>query len=230
MELTQREIELLLGTKLFRGIGSDKLLEMLTCLYARRKSYGPGETVVEEGAEVTEVGIVLSGHARSLTRSASGDPLIISLLEQGSFIGVLLAASRNRKSPVTVEAKEPLSVLFFPAEKLISACEKNCPAHADLLRNYLDSVAEKSLTLNDRIDCLIRRGVREKIMTYLALVSDEKGVCARDGAREFAIPLDRNGLADYLNIERSALSRELSRMKRDGLIEYHKNFFRICAK
>lgn len=221
MELSEQEQEILARSKLFAGIRPDRLPDMLSCLHARREEFPAGAVVVQEGEQVFDVGLVLSGHARSLKMDGSGEPLIISLLEQGSFLGVLLAASRDRKSPVSVQAQEPLSVIFFPAERLIFPCEKGCADHELLLRSFLDSVAEKSLALNDRIDCLIRRSVREKVETYLARVSAEKG------SREFSIPLDRSAMANYLNVERSALSRELSRMQADGLIEYRKSFFRL---
>lgn len=221
MKLSETEREILLHSTLFTGIPGDRLPDMLSCLCAHREEYPPQAAVVREGEEVSDVGLVLSGHARSLKMDSFGEPVIISLLEQGSFLGVLLAASRNRKSPVTVQAQEPLSVIFFPAERLIFPCEKACADHSLLLRNFLDSVSEKSLVLNDRIDCLIRRSVRDKVETYLTRVSAEKG------SREFTVPLDRNAMANYLNVERSALSRELSRMQADGLIEYRKNSFRL---
>ena len=144
--------------------------------------------------------------------------MIISLLEKGSFIGILLAASRDRRSPVSVQAQETLDGLFLPAERMI---HPDSGEQEILLRNFLDSVAEQSLTLNDRISCLIRHSVREKVSTYLSRLAREKN------CREFSIPMDRNAMANYLNVERSALSRELSHMRADGLIEYRKSFFRL---
>lgn len=221
MELTPSDRETLLRSKLFAGIAEDRLTELLPCLGAVRREYPAGAVVIREGEQVQDVGLVLSGHARSLKKVDGGPPLIISLQERGSFLGVLLAASRERKSPLTVEAQDALCVLFFPAECLIFPCEKNCGDHALLLRNFLDSVAEMSLTLNDRIECLIRPSVREKITAYLSRVSKERG------SREFSIPLDRSAMARYLNVERSALSRELSRMKAEGLLDYRKNVFSL---
>lgn len=221
MELTPSDRETLLRSKLFAGIAEDRLTELLPCLGAVRREYAGGAVVIREGEQVQDVGLVLSGHARSLKKVDGGPPLIISLQERGSFLGVLLAASRERKSPLTVEAQDALCVLFFPAECLIFPCEKNCADHALLLRNFLDSVAEMSLTLNDRIECLIRPSVREKITAYLSRVSKERG------SREFSIPLDRSAMARYLNVERSALSRELSRMKAEGLLDYRKNVFSL---
>lgn len=221
MELTQEERELLLRSKLFYGVAQERLDTLLTCLGAKRRDYPAGAVVIHEGEQVEEVGLVLSGHACSLKHVEHGEPLMISLQERGSFLGVLLAASRSRKSPLTVQTQEELSVLFFPAERLIFPCERSCADHTLLLRNFLDSVAEMSLTLNDRIECLIRPSVREKVTAYLQRVSQERGT------REFTIPLDRTAMARYLNVERSALSRELSRMKAEGLIDYRKNHFEV---
>ena len=216
-------LSILQGTKLFSGMAPAKIEELLRCLNAHPIKYGAGETIVVEGSEVREVGIVLSGHARSLRSDAAGNQLIITLLETGSFIGVLLAASRDRRSPVSVQAQEPVTVLFFSAERLMTPCEKNCAKHGLLLRNYFDSISEKSLVLHDRIDCLIRHTVREKVLAYLQRAAEE----AHSGS--FTIPLDRSAMASYLNVERSALSRELSRMKRDGLIDYSKNRFHLLS-
>lgn len=221
MELTHEEQETVLQSKLFYGVTPQHLGALLTCLTAERRHYPAGAIVIEEGEQVHQVGLVLSGHARSLKKVENSEPLIISLQEKGSFLGVLLAASRTRKSPLTVQAQEDLSVLFFPAERLIFPCEQSCADHAMLLRNFLDSVAEMSLTLNDRIECLIRPSVREKITAYLQRVSQERGTTS------FTVPLDRSAMARYLNVERSALSRELSRMKAEGLIDYWKNHFEM---
>lgn len=221
MELTQEEQAVLEGSGLFQGISQEKLFSMLSCLQAFRREFAAGELVLREGELAENVGLVLSGHAASLKLGRHGEELILTLLEQGSFLGVLVAASREKKSPVFVRAETPLSVIFFPARQLSSPCESACPEHTQLTRNFLAAVAEKSLTLNDRIDCLVRRGVREKVQVYLLHMAKKRG------SPEFTIPLDREAMAGYLNVDRAALSRELSRMKAEGLIEYRKSFFRL---
>ena len=212
MTLTQADQATLLGSKLFAGVSYAALPGLLDQLHARLETFPAGAVLVRRGEQVREVGVVLAGSARSLIRDAAGGELIVSLVEPGSFLGVLLAASRTRKSPVTVQATQETTAIFFPAREL---------TRSPLLENFLDSVAEQSLSLNDRIDCLIRRSVREKVSTYLLRTA------ARQGSREITLPLDREAMANYLNVERSALSRELSRMKADGLIDYRKNVFRL---
>ena len=109
----------------------------------------------------------------------------------------------------------------IPFERVLARCEKACPRHDRLLRNYISIVAKKGLVLHERIDCLLRPTIREKILTYLQCIAREQQ------KRTFTIPMNRNSMAEYLNVERSALSRELSYMKRDGIIDYHKNTFRL---
>lgn len=208
-------------TGLFAGLTPREISDMLPCLRPRPVQYGQGETVLWEGEPVEEIGIVTAGQARSVKTDYSGRTVIVTLLGEGSYIGVLLAASHSRLSPVSVEALTPLTVLFFPLVSLIRRCPKACQRHDRLLLNILDGIAEKALILHDRNDCLIRPTVREKVLIYLTRVAKEKK------NRAFVIPLDRSAMAEYLNVDRSALSRELSRMHRDGLIDFYKNHFTL---
>jgi CRP-like cAMP-binding protein len=215
--------ESLVQTKLFSGIAPNEIAGLLDCVHARLSEYVQSEIIIEEGSHVREFGILLTGQGRSVKWDASDRMIIITLLQKGSEIGVLLAASPERKSPVSVQAVEDVSALLIPYDRLIARCGKACPGHEKLLRNYIGIVAEKGLVLHERLDCLLKPTVRDKIMNYLSQVSrDQK-------SRMVTIPMNRNAMAEYLNIERSALSRELSYMQRDGLIEYHRNSFRLLS-
>ena len=191
------------------------------CLDIRQSEYQKGETILWEGDIINDIGIVLRGHGRSVKNDISGRTVIVSHLEEGSFIGVLLAASKERKSPVSVEALDHLCVLFISFASIVKRCEKACPRHDRLIFNILDGIAEKALVLHDRNDCLIKPTVREKILTFLTKEAKEYN------SKTFSITLDRKSMAEYLNVERSALSRELSQMRKDGIIDFYKNSFRI---
>lgn len=208
-------------TDIFAGIASNDIEEMMGCLKARSIAYEKNEMVLWEGDKVEDIGIVLSGHGRSIKEDISGKTVIVTLLEKGSLIGVLLAASRERKSPVSVQALSHLSVLFIPMENVLKRCTKACERHDRLLRNVLDGIAEKALVLHDRNDCLIKPSIREKLLTYLTGVAKTQGSCT------ITLPFDRCAMAEYLNVNRSALSRELSKMRKDGLIDFYKNSFRL---
>lgn len=214
-------IEDLKQTNLFFNIEPEEMDGLLHCLCAKYVRYAKGDTIIEEGNKVYDFGIVLSGHGRAIKWEPSDRVILISLLKKGSEIGVILAASLEHKSPVTVQAEDDVLVLQIPFERVLARCEKACPRHDRLLRNYISIVAEKGLVLHERIDCLLRPTIREKILTYLQRIAREQQ------KRTFTIPMNRNAMAEYLNVERSALSRELSYMKRDGIIDYHKNTFRL---
>ena len=213
--------QVLAQTELFAGIAPHDIETLLMCLDIRQSEYQKGETVLWEGDIINDIGIVLRGHGRSVKNDISGRTVIVSHLEEGSFIGVLLAASKERKSPVSVEALDHLCVLFISFASIVKRCEKVCPRHDRLIFNILDGIAEKALVLHDRNDCLIKPTVREKILTFLTKAAKEYK------SKTFSIPLDRKTMAEYLNVERSALSRELSQMRRDGIIDFYKNSFRI---
>lgn len=211
-------------TALFAGLGTKEIVQLLDCVRARRVRFAKDELIIEEGNQIHEFGILLSGCARSIKWDASDKLIIITLLEKGSEIGVLLAASPERESPVSVQAQENVSMLLIPYERLIAHCGKACLGHERLLRNYIGIVAEKGLVLHERLDCLLKPTVREKILSYLLRIASEQQ------SQSISIPMNRNEMAEYLNIERSALSRELSYMKRDGLIAYHRNRFWLLDK
>ena len=215
------QVETLAQTILFSGIKPKEIGGLLDCVHARRVEYAKGEMIIEEGNAISDFGILLSGHARSIKWDATDRLIIITLLQQGSEVGVLLAASPERESPVSVQAQADVSALLIPFDCLLARCAKACPKHDRLLRNYIGIVAGKGLVLHDRIDCLLKPTLRDKIMNYLLRVSREQQSPA------FTIPMNRNAMSEYLNIERSALSRELSYMKRDGLIDYHRNRFEV---
>lgn len=214
-------IPVLAQTKMFSGIAPDEIFPLLDCIHARRAEYSKGDFIIEEGASIYDFGIMLSGHGRSIKWDAQDRLIMISLLEPGSEIGVLLAASPEHKSPVFVQAQDAVSVLHIPYNRLLDRCPETCPKHERLLRNYISIVAEKGLLLHERIDCLLKPSLRGKILTYLLRMSRDQQ------SRVFEIPMNRNEMAEYLNIERSALSRELSCMKRDGIIDYYRNSFRL---
>ena len=211
----------LAGTELFARIGLDELEGLLGCIRARCANYKKGDFIIEEGSAVTEFGVMLSGHGRSIKWDASGKLIILTLIGKGDVLGVMLAAMPGYKSPVAVQAAGDSAVMLAPFDRVAARCEKNCPRHEQLLKNYLGAVARKGLELHERLNCLLSHTARDKILAYLLKISREQQ------SRTFYAPIDRNTMAEYLNIERSALSRELSRMKKDGLLDYHKNCFRL---
>lgn len=213
--------DILAESQLFEGISAGKITLILPCLAAVRRKYEKGGTIIWEGESVNEIGILLSGKAISLKTDANGNQVIVTLLKPGSYIGILLATSRERRSPVTVQVQEAAEAFFIPVRNFLS---ENYPCRVQILENLLNGISEKALVLHDRNDCLIKPTIRDKVLTFLL---EESRKC---GADSFKLELGRDDMAEYLDVNRSALSRELSWMKRDGLIDYRKNWFRLLIK
>ena len=207
--------------KLFSGMKTNEIEKLLDCLQAKLVHYASGEFIIEEGDNIHTFGIMLSGHARSIKWDSSDRIIILTLLEKGSEIGIMLAAQPEKESPVYVQAQEDVIVLQISYDLMFTNPVKVCLKYETFLRNYIAIVAEKGILLHERITCLTKTTVREKILTYLHDISHKQK------SSVIQLPLNRNALSEYLNIERSALSRELSNMKKDGLIDYHLNTFKL---
>lgn len=212
-------MDALAKSSLFDGIALRAIPGLVSGLGAVTKSYDKGEMILWEGDRTDRVGILLSGRARSTKTDPHGRQVIVTLLEPGSYIGLLLAASGGRPSPVSVETLEFARVLFMPLSPLIS--RREIPGQERLMTNLMRDLAGKALLLHDRNDCLIRSSIRDKVLTFLAREAENAG------KRAFTVRMNREAMADYLHVDRSALSRELSHMQRDGLITFHKNRFQL---
>jgi CRP-like cAMP-binding protein len=197
--------------------------KLLLCLGAQTKHYTGGECLLREGEPADRLGLILSGSAEAVKHELSGKRLIVSRPGQGSVFGDVLSLSSERQSPVTVTALEDVSALLIPTARLLDPCRERCAGHEKLIRNLLHNILRKYFELHDRLFCVTQPTVRDKVMLFLENASEAAG----SRGRVFSIPYDRAALAEYLNVERSALSRELSAMKRDGLIDFYKNMFRI---
>lgn len=213
--------ELLSKHPLFEGISRDETLHLLDCAASSIQSGAKGDILIHEMSMVESPGLLLSGRAEASRLDPEGRRLLIKLLEPGGLFGEILSIGNHQKSPVTVTLTEDSRWVRLNFDWMIGRCEKACASHTRILRNLLSLVSVQYFELHERLGCLIRPSLREKILCYLQSVS------AETGSRTFRIPFDRASLADYLAADRSALSRELSHMKRDGLIDYYKGSFRL---
>lgn len=214
-------LKVLERASLFKEVDPIDLEHLIVCLEVSSKKYEASECVIQLGQEVNHIGIVVEGQVEVVKENIVGDRNIMVVLEPSHIFGEGIVCTTKRLSPVTVRAKTKATILFIPYEKIIITCGKSCSFHSQLIRNMLRLLGEKNYTLNHKIDFLILKGMREKITLYLleqARVSESMA---------FNINLSRNDLAEYLNVSRSAMSRELSRMKEEGLIDYYKNSFKI---
>jgi len=206
-------------SSMFDGIGIDNLSALFSCLGARRVRLAKGEPLFRTDEKADRFGVVLSGSLAASTYDANGKRTLIKLIRAPEAVAAAQALSGADAMSVDVEANEESEVLLLKAARIVTPCENACAFHARLVRNIMRTLAVKTLELNRKIDILSRRATADRLMAYLHAASKE------NGSHEFDIPLDRQGLADYLCVERSALSAEISRLSRAGAISAHKRHF-----
>jgi CRP-like cAMP-binding protein len=192
---------------------------MLSCLSAKTASYMKDEIILLSGDTVSYVGLVLSGGIKIIKEDANGNITIIAELSVSEIFGEVFACADISQSPVTVQASEDTEVLFINYKRIITSCPAACPFHTKLIENMLKLIAKKILMLNKKIEILSKRTTREKLLCFFDL--------QRGAAKKFTISLNREELAHYLCVDRSAMSNELCRMRDEGLIKFQKNKFEI---
>ena len=211
--------EAIKNNPLFLEIAFIDFERMFSCLSARKKSYKKGEFILLSDDTVSFVGFVLSGNVKILKEAADGNIIVLTELSVSDSFAEVFACAGVLKSPVTVEATNDAEILLIDYRRIITTCPSACPFHAKLVENMLKVVAKKNLFLNQKIEILSKRTTREKLLCFFDI--------QRGAAKRFAIPYNREELAQYLCVDRSAMSNELCKMRDDGLIRFQKNTFEI---
>ena len=206
-------------TQLFAGVGEESLSAMLSCLGARSCSYQKGEYVLRQGAHLSDILVLVEGELHIQKDDYWGNRSILGHIAAGEMFGEAYAAVPNEPLMVDVVAVEDTVVLFLNLAKMQTTCTHACPHHARISASVTAIIARKSLDLSRRILHVAPKTIRGKVLAYLSDIAE------RTGENEFDIPFDRQQLADYLGVDRSALSAELSRMQKAGLIETRRSHF-----
>ncbi|MGN0478382.1 MAG: Crp/Fnr family transcriptional regulator [Hominenteromicrobium sp.] len=206
-------------TPLFRDIRPDEAERLLHCLNAFQRRYEKNGVILRMGSTAPAIGIVLSGSATVESCDVWGNRSVLDRVGPGAVFAETYACLPGEPMMVSVVAAEPTEILFLRAAKLLSPCASACGCHAQLIRNLLAVSAQKNLTLSRRIFHTSAKTIRERVLSYLSFQA------IREKSDSFSIPFNRQQLADYLGVDRSALSKELSKMRADGLIDFHKNRF-----
>ncbi|MCL2786693.1 MAG: Crp/Fnr family transcriptional regulator [Methanomassiliicoccaceae archaeon] len=204
---------------LFDGIGYSDFEKMFRCIGAETRAFKRNETVLMTGDAVRTVGLVLSGGVRILREDLDGNSTILGEVNVSEIFGEVLACAGVDHSPVTVRTFEDSEILFIDYRKVISVCPSACEFHSRLVMNLLKLVARKNLILLQKIDILSKRTTREKLMAFFD--------AHRGAAKRFTINYDRDELARYLCVDRSAMSNELSKMRDEGLLKFNKSTFEL---
>lgn len=204
---------------IFSGISTAEIESMLVCLGAREQAYKKGQFVLSAGDKPNSVGLILSGGALIIQEDFWGARNILAKLAPLELFAESFACAPEANMNVSVVADDALNVLWLEVSRILSACPSACTYHSRIIRNLISEIANKNLKLNERMTHMGKRTTRQKALSYLSQQA------RRQGKAEFDIVFSRQQLADYLSVERSALSAELSKLRDEGLIDFDKNHF-----
>ncbi|GAU77229.1 Crp/Fnr family transcriptional regulator [Fusibacter sp. 3D3] len=219
--IDQEIINVIESIPLFSGIQSQDIVGMIGCLNPRIYAYQKNQPVASIGDPFLGLGIVLEGEVIVAKENIAGNRMIMTVLKKGDMFGEMMSFSMHTKWIASVTAQTQSKIVFISPEKVISQCEKMCSGHRKLIENMLAIMAKKALLLNRKVEYLTIKSLRGKLCAYLL----ENQYRSRDVF--FELPMNRDELADFFNVARPSISRELSKMKADGLIDYHKATFKI---
>ena len=209
---------------LFEGVSREDRAAMLQCMQARAVDVAKGEAVFRAEGPAEYVGILLSGGVRVFREDFDGNRTIQAALRPGDLFGETFACAGVSRLPVTAEADRPSRVLLVRMKRLIETCPSACAFHNRVVMNLLKAMAAKNLLLNQKLEITSRRTTREKLLAYLSAQA------RATGSDSFVIPFDRQGLADYLGVDRSALSAEIGKLRREGVIESDRSAFTLLHR
>lgn len=206
---------------LFAGIGQPERDQMLHCLKGKILEIAKGSPVFLEGDPARFVGVVLSGAVQVVQDDYYGNRSVLTVVSPGGLFAEVFACAELEALPVSVIAALPSTVLLLDCKRILTGCSRACLFHSRLIHNLLQGIAQKNLTLTRKIRYMSQKTTKEKLMTFLL---DQAKLHA---STEFVIPYDRQALADYLGVERSAMSAEIGKLKKAGLIDSSGSRFRV---
>lgn len=216
-----KHIESIVNTELFSNIKHDELDPMLHCLSYTISYYDKGDFIFLESEEIKSIGILLEGSVDMIKEDFWGNRTTLMRIKTGETFGETFACSTDTTSTVSFCASSKATVLFLPFNRVMHSCTMCCGFHHRLIENMVLIIAKKNKELMQKVEIISKKTLRDKIMAYLSVYAE----C--QGTPYFEIPLGRIELAEYLCADRSALTRELSNMQADGIIDYDRNMFRL---
>ncbi len=212
---------ILKNNPLFSGLSEEEISSALPCLCAKTLRKSKHEFLLHSGEITKEMGILLSGRAIVLQEDIWGNRNILSKLQEGDCFAEPFAASKGTPINVSIVANTDVIYLMLPVERLLKVCNHACRFHSQIICNLVSIMSEKVLLYNNKITHMSKRTTREKLLSYLSAESQKKK------SLSFTIPFNRQELADFLCVERAAMSVVLSELKKEGFLDFHKNYFTL---
>lgn len=217
----KKYIPILKRTKLFSGISEEDIESMLSCLDASVREFKKGEYVFRGGEHIGQITVLLSGELHIQKDDYWGNRDIVNRISVGEMFGEAYIAPESGALLNDVVALEDSTVIFFNVKRITTVCSASCRFHSMVVQNLFYALSEKNRVLVQKLGHISKRSTREKLMSYLSEQAE------RQNSASFSIPFNRQQLADFLSVDRSAMSNELCKMRDDGLIEFEKNQFRL---
>lgn len=220
----KKYLEILRNCKLFEKIEDKNILAMLNCLGAEVRSYTKNQNIFTEGEKVSHMGILLYGIVQIIRMDFYGNRSIVTVIESSGLFGESFACAETKSVPVNVIAEKDCEIMFIDSRKILHTCCNACEFHSQIIFNLMKVIAAKNLLLNQKIEIISKRTTQEKLMTYLMMQAKQYG------SSSFTIPYNRQELADFLEVDRSGLSAEISKLRKENVIECRRNFFKLLKK
>lgn len=217
----KKYLNILRNCQLFKEIDEENLLRMLICLGAKIEHFEKKQTIFSEGSPAKHLGIVLSGSVQMMQVDFNGNRSILSEMNVGEVFAEDFACAEVNVLPVSVIMNEPGEIMIIHCSHVLHTCSNHCGFHQQLIFNLMKDLALKTLFFHQRMEITSKRTTREKLLAYL------HSQAKKTGSFSFEIPFDRQELADFLEVDRSGLSSEIGKLKKEGIIEAEKNRFRI---
>ena len=206
---------------LFSGVKEEDIRALLSCVEAKVRRYGKGEYVLQQGEYLDDIAVLTEGSLHIQNDDYWGTRSILGRISIGEIFGEAYAFSREEPLMNDVVAIEDSTVMFINAKKVISTCSSACRFHTLVVQNLFSVLSEKNKKLVQKLGHIGKRSTREKLISYLSQESK------RQKSAEITIPFNRQQLADFLSVDRSAMSNELCKMRDEGLLTFRKNVFRL---
>ena len=219
--LTQKELQ---QSPLFSGITHEEYLRMFDCFQAKQKSFRPDDVVYDFSMPASNsVGIIERGSASLIRIDRDGIATVLEELGPGGVFGRNLAFSVSGEDSLEVISRTGCDVLYIDYSHILKRCERACNHHSILVQNMLRLIADKAQRLSERVDVLSRRSIREKLLCYFQQQAEHAG------SSTFVLPFSLSVLADYIATDRSAMMRELKRLKEEGLLHSDGRKITMCT-
>ncbi len=217
----EKYISILKRTKMFAGVKDDEIKSLISCLGARVFTYKKGEYVLRQGEHLSDIIVLVEGKLHIQKDDYWGNRSILSQVAVGEMFGEAYVAPESGVLLNDVVAVEDSTVIFFDVKRVITTCSSACRFHTLVLQNMFFAISEKNKKLVQKLGHMSKRSTREKLISYL---SEE---AKRQNSASFVIPFNRQQLADFLSVDRSAMSNELCKMRDEGLLKFDKSAFKL---